>query len=66
MNPEELLTQKDVVSRYKIGLKAQEKYRKECGLPFIRMGGRKIYYNKEVFDLWIKQFSVNEVAEETK
>jgi len=65
MNPEELLTPNEVADRYKIGTQTQRRYREEDGLPYIRLANR-IYYDKAVFDLWIKQFAVNEVAEESR
>ncbi len=59
---EELLTPNEVADRYKIGTQTQRRYREEDGLPYIRLVNR-IYYDKATLDLWLKQYSVNEVAD---
>ena len=60
---EELLTTDEVAKRYKIDKQTQKIYREKQGLPFTKPG-KRIYYNKAALDMWLKQYSVNEVAEE--
>ncbi len=61
---EELLTTDEIAERYKIDKYTQKIYREKQGLPFMKPG-KRIYYNKKYFDLWLKQYAVNEVSEET-
>ncbi len=64
-NEEILLTTDEVADRYKIDKQTQKIYREKQGLPFTKPG-KRIYYNKAALDLWLKQYAVNEVAEETE
>ena len=60
---EELLTTEEVADRYKISIHVQKIFREKQGLPYLRPGSQ-ILYIKAALDLWLKQYSVNEVAEE--
>ena len=59
---EELLTTDEVEERYKIDKQTQKIYREKQGLPFTKPG-KRIYYIKAALDGWLRQYSVNEVAE---
>ena len=60
---EELLTTDEVETRYKIDKQTQKIYRNKQNLPFTKPG-KRILYNKVLLDMWLKQYSVNEVAED--
>ncbi len=59
-----LLTTEEVAERYKIPKQTQKIYREKQGLPFTKPG-KRILYNKVLLDMWLRQYSVNEAAEET-
>ncbi len=61
---EELLTTEDVAERYKISKHTQKIFREKQGLPYLTPGSQ-ILYNKVLLDMWLRQYSVNEAAEET-
>lgn len=61
---EELLTTQEVEDRYKIPKQTQAFYREKQGLPFTKPG-KRILYKKVLLDMWLRQYSVNEAAEET-
>ena len=60
---EEALTTQEVADRYKISKQSQQIYRDKGTLPFMKVG-KRVLYNKIQFDMWLRQFSVNEVAVE--
>ncbi len=62
---EELLTIDEVVERYKISKYNQKIFRDKHSLPYSDTPGKAIYYKKVLLDMWLRQYSVNEAAEDT-
>jgi len=60
---EELLTTEEVAERYKIPKQTQKIYREKHNMPFLKIG-KRYQYNKVQLDMWLRLYSVNEVAVE--
>ena len=60
---EEWLTSEEVEKRYKIPKQTQNIFREKHNMPFTKVG-KRYQYNKLQLDMWLRRYSVNEVAVE--
>lgn len=52
------LTQEELEKEYDISISTQGKYRMAKKIPFIKIGGRYIRYNREQIEAWLDSHSV--------